>query len=43
MADRSLEIRRDRPAQAAVAHDHVDDAPSFEGRRDAAPGGFYFR
>ena len=43
MADRSLEIRGDRPAQAAVAHDQLDDAPSSQSGRDAAPGGFYFR
>ena len=42
-ANGRFEIRRDRPAQAAIAHDHVDHATLNERGRDAAPRGFYFR
>jgi hypothetical protein len=42
-AKQRLEIRGDRPAQAALAHHHIDDAPPSQRGRYAAPGGFYFR
>jgi hypothetical protein len=42
MLDRRFEMVCDRPTQAAVADDDVDDAPAEEGGRDAAAGGLYF-
>ena len=38
-----FEIRRDGPAQAPIADDHIDDAARDERGRNAAPRGLYFR
>jgi hypothetical protein len=43
MQDRGLEVVGDGPAQAAIAYDHVGDAPANERGRNAAAGGLYFR
>ncbi|MOA04815.1 hypothetical protein D3C78_1243860 [compost metagenome] len=37
-----VEVLGNRPAQAALAHDHPADALAFEEGRDAAAGGFDF-
>ena len=41
--DGGFEICGDRPAQAAIAHDHVEDTMADESGRDAASRSFYFR
>jgi hypothetical protein len=43
MAYRCFEFGRNRPAQAAVADDDIDDAGADERGRNAASRGFYFR
>ena len=37
-----LEARRQRPAQTAFAHHHVDECGAHQGWGNAAAGGFYF-
>jgi hypothetical protein len=41
-ADGGFEVAGDGPAQPAIAHDDIDDAPLQQATRNAAPGRFYF-
>jgi hypothetical protein len=41
-ADRRFEVGWNGPAQAALAHDEIDDVRTLESRRDAGSGRFYF-
>ena len=43
IAHRRFEFCGNRPAQAPVAHDHVDDAMAYQSGRNAASRGLYFR
>jgi hypothetical protein len=43
IADRRFELRSNRPSQAPIADNHIDDAMIHESGRNAASCGFYFR
>ena len=43
MTHSGFESVRDRPTQATIANDHIDDAMIHESRRNAASRRFYFR
>jgi len=42
-ANGGLEVGGNRPAQAALAHGHIEDAPLEQRGRNPASGRFYFR